>query len=218
MIAIKSLLDSESSLPVKMRVKEAFVVRFIHQSMMTIEPIIKRSPDLRALPIDARRTLIRRNLFWISLYQRFILSHQFDFLNDSKLILSIIGLYGVDCFKKVMKIYQQADDNETIYKVMLFVTAFFSNSSMVIFDSTDDMSSATVSMNLVLIQDFYVTMLWKYLVYQYGFKEAVRRYSSLITTMLNGYQILENVMGLKSYDEMFNMTVEQMERSLIIEE
>ena len=201
-----------------MRVKEAFIVRLTQQSMMSMEPIIKRSPDFQTLPIDARRALLQRNSFGIAFFQTFILSRQLDFLNYSKFVLSVIGLYGLDSFKKVLNIYERADPDETVHKVMLFVTAFFSNTSMVIFDSTQNMSSTAVSMNLVRIQDFYVTMLWKYLLYRYGFNEAVRRYSSEITTMLDVYRILESIIGLKSYDEMFNMTVEQMERSLIIEE
>ena len=216
---IKTLFNTESSLPLKMLVKPKFALDFMQQCSITLEELIKRSGHFQILSVDARRTSIKRNTFWMSIFEGRILSRQIDFLTDPRYTLSIIGMLGSEYSEKVINLFERLDSNEIIHKVMLFVASFFSNSSLVTFDSADNIpTSIAVSIDLMRIQDIYVTMLWKYLLSQYGFIEAVLRYSSLITTMLNGYRILERLNCLKLYNEVYNMTVKQMQHTLTIEE
>lgn len=165
--------------------------------------------------MDARRTSIKRNTFWMSVFQGLLLSREIDFLSDPRYILSVTGIFGSDFFQDMVNLFKRMDHNEIIKKMMLLVSSFFSNSSLVTFDPSDDIAT---SIDLVRIQDIYVTVLWKYLLYQHGFTEAVRLYSSVITTILHGYRILDRLNDLKFHNEVYNRAVNQMEHSLIIRE
>ena len=158
---------------------------YTQQCFTTVEPIIKRSPHFQSLSLDARRTSIARNTCCLSLIQSILLSFQVDYLNDSRFSLSLIRMYGSDVFENVMRIHQRIDQNETIQKLMFFISAFYSNSSIVTFNSSSYISSTTVSIDLVRMQDIYVTVLWKYLLYQYGFEEAVHRICCLMRTIVS---------------------------------
>lgn len=202
-----------------MIVKARFTMEFLGQCNSTIEQFIGRSPHFQALAPVARRALIKRNVFWAFLFQNFLLSRQINHLADPKLTLSVVQTFGSHFFQQISQLFHEMDPNETIHKVMFFVSAFFSNGSLITFNGLDDdVLSTTVSIDLIRIQDIYVSMLWKYLVYRYGFAEAVRRYLSLISTILSGYEILKRLDGSKSYDEAYNMVVKQMQSSLIIDE
>ena len=61
------------------------------------------------------------------------------------------------------------------------ILAFSSNCSIVLSDHSLNLTntSATSSISLIHIQDIFIVILWKYLVYQYGFIDAVRRLDNL---------------------------------------
>jgi uncharacterized protein YqhQ len=66
--------------------------------------------------------------------------------------------------------------------MMLMILAFSSNCSIVLPDRMYNLTntSTTNSIILIRVQDIFIVILWKYLVYQYGFIEAVRRLDSLV--------------------------------------
>ncbi|CAF3374498.1 unnamed protein product [Rotaria sp. Silwood1] len=68
---------------------------------------------------------------------------------------------------------------------MLLITAFSENCSIVSLDYTESMVTMTSTRSLVRIQNILVTMLWKYLIYQYGFLGAVKCFNSFIKYVLN---------------------------------
>ena len=213
---LKTLFNLEPSVPIKMRVKTTFMRDYTQQCLATVDPIIKQSPHFQSLSPDARRTSITRNICWLSFIQSVLLSFQVDFLKDPRLTLSLIGTYGLDVFEKAIHIYQGIDQNETIQKLMFFVSTFYSNSSTVTFDSSSYISSTTASIDLVRVQDIYVTVLWKYLLYQYGFAGAVHHVSALMRTMLDSFWLLDRLDASELYEEAIIVTTKEMENSLVI--
>jgi hypothetical protein len=76
----------------------------------------------------------------------------------------------------------------------------------------------TSSMDLIRIQNVYITMLWKYLVYLYGFKEAAIRYSYLVKNILDVTHMLALMPKNKTHDLMVETITTETERALIVKD
>ena len=66
-------------------------------------------------------------------------------------------------------------------------------------------------------QDLYVTILWKYLVYQYGYTEAILRYAALIKTILDMQMVMETMIRSRSYCEMIEKILVDAEDLLTVD-
>jgi hypothetical protein len=61
-------------------------------------------------------------------------------------------------------------------------------------------------------------MLWKYLIYLYGFKEATLRFSSIVKSIIDVTRMLESMPENITHDLMVETIVAETQRSLLIED
>ncbi len=101
---------------------------------------------------------------------------------------------------------------------MLSVITFSSNCSIVIFDDQENITTISSSLDLIHVQNVYVTMLWKYLIYLYGFKEATLRFSSIVKSIIDVTRMLESMPENITHDLMVETIVAETQRSLLIED
>jgi len=103
-------------------------------------------------------------------------------LDNAFYIATCNELYGEDFIKESHRLMTRMESNGTLIKIMISILAFSSNCSIVLPDHTFNLTNAstTNSILIIRIQDIFIVILWKYLVYQYGFIEAVRRLDNLV--------------------------------------
>ena len=105
---------------------------------------------------------------------------------------------------------------------MLFVLIFSSNCSIVFYtgdgggdgggaESVDGIGSA--KRELVRMQDMYVTMLWKYMVYLYGYNQAALRFSSMIKSVIDMFHRVEELPANPAQNKVMTRCVREMDGS-----
>jgi hypothetical protein len=123
----------------------------------------------------------------------FLILRKINFLSDPNFLTSIDGVSGIDFVKKADPIYERLDQNNILIKIMLFIIAFSNNCSLVTLGSSYEIETISISIDLIHIQDIFVTILCKYLVYKYGFMEAVVSFSALVKCILDISFVLEEM-------------------------
>jgi hypothetical protein len=215
---IQNSLHRLSLLPPKLRLKSSHTYNMISISFTGIQSLIERSPDLSSLSIDARRALTKHNLISIGSVNGIFLSRELDLYNNPLFLNACNEYYGVEFLKNCAQHSARCDPNGSLMKIMLFVITFSSNCSIVIFDDQENITTMSSSLNLIRVQNAYVTMLWKYLIYLYGFKEATLRFSSIVKSIIDVTRMLESMSENKTHDLMVETIVAETQRSLIIED
>jgi len=71
-------------------------------------------------------------------------------------------------------------------------------------------------MQLFKIQNVYIELLFKYMLYQFSYKEAILRFFGLVKTCLDLCTLLISCDELKRYDNMLETIVKQTEQTLIL--
>jgi hypothetical protein len=175
---------------------------------------MKRSSHFQSLSRDARRIVIKHNSLWISTFNGLLIAREVNYLSDPNFVMSFSRMGGSNSLEKIIRIIGGVYHTETILKIMIFIVAFLSNGSIVTHKSLYDIETRPVEIDLICIQDIYVTVLWKYLIYRYGFVEAVHHYSSLIKIILDLFRIHEEMNRIEVYEKIIDTTVKQIEELL----
>ena len=215
---IQNCLNQLSSLPPKLRLKSTDTYNMIGQFFTDIQSLIECSPDLSSIPVDARRALTKHNLNSTGSLNGIFVCREHDLLNNSIFLNACNVTYGVEFVQSCIRSAARCDPNGILVKIILFVMTFSSNCSIVIFDDQEDIITTSSSLDLIRVQDVYVTMLWKYLIYLYGFREATLRFSSLVKSIIDIIHILELMPENKTHKLMVETIVLETEHALRIED
>jgi len=190
----------------------------ISQFFMAIQPLIERSPDVNSLSAESRRTLIKHNLSTTGAVNGIFICRELNLYRNASFWNPCCVQYSVEFMEHCVRNSSRCDPNGNLIKMMLFVLTFSTNCSVVIFDPEESLTSIKCSLDLIHIQNVYVTMLWKYFLYLYGFKEAVIRYSYMVKNLVDIIQMLSHMPKNEGHDSMVEKIVNQTERALIIED
>ena len=172
-----------------MRTKSSTVFGILTYFYTTFQLVVERTPYFGSLSTNTYETLISNNF------------RTFGSIN-SLLVLREVNAFDYPAFKtgcetiydeKTMAYLNMSiaglDPNGTFIRIMLFILAFSTNSRFVVFDSSPKMGSESTSIEITNIQNIFLTMFWKYLIYQLKFTEAVRWFSYFVKNIVDMIQI-----------------------------
>jgi uncharacterized membrane protein len=213
---MKSLINQMDSLPPKLRSKLLNTSNIISQGFGGVQTLIEHSPHLDLLTIDARRALIKHNIYITGALNALFLTRELEVHNNLNVVNNVIALYGHDVTVASTRNREACDPNGNLIKILIFILVFAGNCSIVTFDDQEDIRTMSSAIFCVKIQNLYVTAFWKYLVYLYGFDEAVVRFSSLAKRILNIQHIAEMISNNGTRNQMVGKVVAETERCLII--
>jgi len=213
---MKCLIEQICSLPPKLRSKPSNILDMLNQFFGSVQPLINRSLHLHSLPMDARRALIKHNMQTTGALNGLFLFRELNLANSSIIMNALTVLYGHDLARICVRNSYECDPNGNLIKMLIFILVFSGNCSMVKYDDQEDIRTMSSSAHRIEIQNMYITAFWKYLVYLYGFEEAVVRFSSLVKRILNMLHIAEVIFNNGTHNQTVDAIVTQTERSLVI--
>jgi hypothetical protein len=179
---------------------------------------MEHSPDLNSLSFDARRALTKHNLSSVGAINACFLSRELNLFKNSWFLNLFNVHYGTEYLRECGRNSARFDPNGSLIKMMLFVMAFSSNCSIVSFNDQEPLSIMSSSIELIRIQNIYITMLWKYYVYLYQFKEAVIRFSHFVKIILDLIHMLELQPKNEAHELMIETIATETERVLLIKD
>ncbi len=210
------LLTERSSLPPKLRLKLEDTLKLISLPIQNLLPLIERSPHLRCLSRHAYRAVILHNVFFTSSLSGSLIARDTNAFRNLTCMYATSEVYGNDFMVKCAQDNKRLVANGNLIKLMLFVLIFSSNFSIVMLNSEEDLKTMSSSIELVHVQNIYVMILWKYLVYLYGHKGAVIHFSLLVKNVIDMLarttELAEDIVGKILIDR----TMIQMEHLLTI--
>ncbi|UJR17165.1 hypothetical protein I4U23_004061 [Adineta vaga] len=213
---IQSSLQVGSSLPIKLRIKSSFALNCFYHCFSSMEVLFQKSSFSSLIPLKTQQYLIHRNIYAISSLKALYLPYQSNIWNNKDFQMSFIDLYDENILKKITLMNENLDSNGLSIKLMLFIITYSSNYSIVNYNPLD--KDLAYLSNCMFIQDICVSLLWNYLNYQFGFKESVIRYSSMIKSLLDILLILEYKSNISPFTQMINNIVQQTEQSIILQD
>ena len=213
----KTLLQQQVALPPKMRSKLSSAFQLIKALYSTTQPFVERCSYFHHLSKDARVTLIQHNSATAGAVNCILLMRELDALNNVGFVAASHAIYGPDILLYMHRFVNQLEQNGTLVKMMFLIWAFSSNCSLVVHNQAEDMNTLSSSIELARVQDILVTMLWKYLIYLFGFAGAVQRFSLMVKLVLDILGSSNDKMS-GEHSRMIEVLVDETTHSLVVDD
>jgi hypothetical protein len=211
------MLAQQSLLPPKLRLKATLILDIIGYYYSTMQSFLDRVGYFHDLPIDARRALIQHNSDTAGTYNSIFIVREANAVDNPDYLIGCCNIYGQENFNEFHKFLSKLEQNGTLVKIMLLIIAFSGNCSIVAPNHAETIDTISSTMPLIRIQNVLVTMLWKYLNYQYGFSGAVKCFNTFISFILNILRWTAERPVVQHWD-MVDTIVENSARSLTIDD
>jgi hypothetical protein len=171
-----------------------------------------------SLPLDIRKYLIRYNLSAAGGFNGFFMAKEMNIFTNEIYSKSIDNIYGNDYSNSIIQASQRLEQNGTLIKILLMILIFSNNCTI---ETKDHYENIQITMDTKLInriQNIFVTLLWKYLDYQYGYNEAILKLLSLVKSLLDFIQRMDEGSKVQKHWTMVKNVIEQTTHALKIDD
>ncbi|CAF0772471.1 unnamed protein product [Rotaria sordida] len=225
---IHHLLEDQSKYPMKMRLKMAttnmlLIISTMYQGVL---PFIKNLSHFQTLSLNDQSALIKRNTRNIGGYSGIVISRDVDIHSSPIFKTGFPLIYGSKIMDNAIKIYKNADNDGTLIKLLMPVLVFSTACDIIVMDennnkvnvSTDEYRLLSNEKKILDIQNFYTEILFKYMIYRYGYQQASLRFAALIKTSLDQSMCSLNGREVQKHKQLMQTIVKTTEQSLILQD
>jgi len=174
-------IDNLSTLPVESQLTVIKPLEIVSQIFTSIQLFISSLPDFRILTINEQTSLLERNLYSIIGFYSTLFFRNTGIFQNVKYMEAFTTIYGSEMMLLAKNVNERLDPDSTLIKLILIVFAFSSNGF--ILKKHENMGRDGLlfgTFRLFGSQNVYLELLWKYMVYRYGYNESVLRFSRFI--------------------------------------
>lgn len=174
-------LDNLSTLPIELQLNIINPIEIISQMFTFIQSFISSSPDFRILTTNEQSSLIERNFYGIFGLYSILFFRDTNILGNVKCMEAFTNIYGEESMLLLKTLDTRLDPDATLIKLILIIFAFSSN--CLVIDKHNNIERDSLlygTFRLLGSQNVYSEVLWKYMLYRYGYNQAIIRFSRLI--------------------------------------
>ncbi|CAF1546878.1 unnamed protein product [Rotaria sp. Silwood1] len=196
-------------------INEASITEFFSLLFETIDVCLRSNGDLCSLSSDDRSILLRTGSdCLICLGGAFIL--YLSQLEKCRSFLDVINnKYGKHSVALTLHSIKYMDPDIVVMKMALLLFVFSKN--LCLFSS--QLSKENINTSAIfLIQNKYAEITWRYLIYRYGYYDAVIRFMNLIQCLLAVIQTMYHLQTVQSHVEDVILLAENTELKLILDD
>lgn len=147
---------------------------------------ISSTADFRVLTTAEQSSLYQRNLHGLFNFCGTFMLRDAGMFGSKRNERILVPLYGHDIVHEAKKITSRLDIDSTLVKVIHIIFAFSTNSYTINYDTYMNNDALLLgAFRLLGSQNVYVEILWKYMLYRYGYHESIFRFAGLVKHMLD---------------------------------
>ena len=188
---------------------------FFMKAYETCGAYIRSNSDISTLTSDDRSDFLRNtanNVLCLGMALCYNLSQ----LCNCKYFIDVCtNVYGEKAVIIARQVLKFIDSDIVVAKLALSIFAFCSNN--IVYSANITMETLN-TLAIFRIQNTYVEVLWRYLVYKYGYYESVQRFMKLIQYLLAGIDAVCESQSIVKHVNDLESLIEQTELALVLDD
>ncbi|CAF1086886.1 unnamed protein product [Rotaria sordida] len=189
--------------------------QFFMTTYETSGAYLNSNGDLRRLSSDNRNAFLRTAAENINCLGTIFSWNRSQVYKCKNFVNTCRDLYGQSSVDMIEHILKYMDSDIAIVKLALSLFTFSNN--ITIFSSIA-MINPINTLEIFHIQNTYSEVIWKYLLYKYGFYESVQRFMTLIQCLLTATDGLYNAQYMEKHENDIELLVENLELELLLDD
>jgi hypothetical protein len=181
-----------------------------------LQSIVSCTADFRIMTTAEQCSLMQRNMQGIIAVYCMLVFRECGIFDANYCKNTLLPLYGDDNVRTTKRISLLIDDDVTLVKLML-VTLTFSSNCFTITERNNETNDSLLygTFRLFGSQNVYAEVLWRYMLYKYGFWEAVRRFDALIKIAIDSIKLSSDIYDSNQVHQDFTDEISELsERAL----
>ncbi len=210
----KDFISEQNALPLKLRYKLEPVSEFMTSNMSRVQQILEKNGDYLHLCSEDRLILLRHTVKHTSYFGGTFVLHQVHLFNNPLFYKTAEILFGSHPLQRTKCLIDSFDSDVTFIILIVAVLAF-STTNYTVYRNTAAIN--LINMKTVLhIQDTYIELAWRYMVYKYNYLQAIKRFSHLLRCLFHTNDIIVEVNRVEECNNIIDSVVKQTEQILSI--
>jgi len=208
-------IAAQNALPLKYRFKCSSVSEFFRCLLSDGQLIYEKNSDFLSLCSHDRSTLIRTTVEHTACVISSLIVRQYQLLNHSCFLETSEILFGSGAIMGTKLILNRLDSDMIFVKVALSILAF-STINYTVYKNTIPVNLTNVKI-ILRIQNMYIELAWRYLLYKYGHTQAVLRFSNLIRWIFSLNLAAVEADKYREFSALVHYVIEKTEQTLVID-
>jgi hypothetical protein len=209
----EQFVHEQNLLPLKLRFKNASVMNFIKTILDGSQLLYKSNQDFLSLSANDRSILLYNTIKHTASFSSTTVCQQVRLLRHPAFYNAIELISNASMIPTIMCIERLFDFDMIIKKLVLAILAFSTTNCTIYSDSsTGNLSDLK---QILRIQDTYIELIWRYLLYKYDHKQAVICFSNLIRCLFAVHDVIIRGCEIQWFTDKIDSLIQQTEQTLI---
>lgn len=214
-------LNQQTNLPIKMRFKSLSIIEILQRLMNCSQTLYEKNQDFRNLSNDDRSLLVSNTCGYISSLSTTFITKQIGIMDSSTYYETLEFISSKQATQMTKYISQRIHPDILVIKIFLSIVSF-STTSMTMYSHLSTTTTTTTNLSnirqIVEIQNRYIEILWKYLIYKYDYQRAIESICDLLRCCFALHEGLIIANDVQWYSDSVTNLVQQTESNLNIVE
>lgn len=209
---LKPFLDGQSGLPLKMRYKIEHVTAIAVSLASTGNILFEKNSDFLTLSSPIRSVLLQRTIKQVLACNSAFIAHQYQLFEDPICYEMMVTVYGQTIVDNGRLAGHRFDPDMTFIKLIVTILMFSPSD----FTLSDDYQRPSIIKEILHIQNKYIELAWRYMIFKYDEQRAVKSFSNIVRALFALHASINGALEQAHYHQMIDTLVEQTEQSLIV--
>ena len=213
---IESYFQVQNALPPKARHRYLPVKNLMISIFSNIQLLSEKNRDFLSLSSICRSNILRATVQYNGSVGGVFVSRQYHLFDNELLYQSAELIFQAKSVAKITWTMNQLDSDETFIKLILAILSFSTTYSIshvqpIVTDLNDVKT-------ILSVQNIYVELTWKYLLYKYDHHEAVIRFSNIIRCLIFITNIVVEANDYQPFVQLTDDVIEKLEQTLHLQD
>lgn len=195
----ENFLRDQLILPLKFRFKNSIVRQFLLTLSSKTRLSFEQNEDFLRLPSNDRLKIHRNSQISLKIFSTLSIIRQCRLPDQTGFLPSCVNLFGMKLIDLMKNFLEQLDSDFNVMKLVFFIFLFSTMNDQI------DFNSKTIRQ----IQEKYIELTWKYLLWKCDYRQTVIFFSNLPRCLITFQNILHEFHQEKPLRDMMNVLIEE---------
>ncbi|CAF1410807.1 unnamed protein product [Rotaria sordida] len=209
---VENYMHKQNTLPVKLRFKSESMIEMIHMSYSGSELLYNKNQDFLSLSSHDRSNLLRSTMKYTTTASLNFIYYKVGLMNFQG-YYDAIELISHPSIMVIAKRLANHLDFDIIVKKLFLAILSFSTMDYTFYSNNPPINLSNIK-QILHIQNTYIELIWRYLIYKYNDKQAIICFSNLLRCLFIMNEGIVEAQDVQWFTNKMDSLVEQIEQNL----
>ncbi|UJR17052.1 hypothetical protein I4U23_003949 [Adineta vaga] len=207
-------IREQNALPIKLRLKSTSLIEFTGMALDGLRFLYEKNQDFLSLSTNDRLILLQNTFKHMGCLTTNFILYKVGVMDYPMYYDAIGKIANPSAVVAARRLATQLDFDVIIMTLILAILSF-STINHTVYSKASSLNISNIK-QVLYIQDVYIELLWRYLLYRYNFEQAIKFINNLIRCIFTANDIVFNTEEVQWYTDQTDSLVQQTKKILTL--